>query len=142
MAQVGTLVRVNANHVRVVSLSVGDVYKRIGTEQYGSKPAIVFGVVTDVLANGEQAAVMAVEYQVSYSDVEAKLVTLTDGEDVAVFPAQPDEVRVYFAEIEESSERKVRTKERELAEAMRRHDAVQKVLNSELRAPEITAITA
>lgn len=140
MAQVKTLVRPTAQHIRITSLAQGDVYKRVVKEY--QEHVVVFGVVTDVLANDEDAAVIAVEYKLSYSDVDAKIVTFEGDSTVAIFPAEPEEVRTYFAELAESAERKVRAKERELVEAKRRTDAINQVLNGELHSPEYTAITA
>lgn len=143
MAQVKTLVRSTAQHIRVVSLAEGDVYKRIIPPDTYNKAKVVFGAVTDVLVNGENAAVVAIEYEItSYSDVDAKIVTLSDNEDVAIFPARPEEVRTYFAEVAEAQERKVAAKNRELVEAKRRLDAVHTVLSTELTAPKMQEISA
>jgi hypothetical protein len=141
MANVRTLVRHEAQHIRVVSLAEGDVYKRIIPADTYNKAKVVFGAVKDVLVNGEHTAIVSVEYEISsYSDVEAKLVTLTEQEDVALFPARPEEVRVYFEEVREAQDRKVAAKRRELAEALRRFDAVNSVLAGELTVPQIEQV--
>lgn len=138
MAQVKTLIRSQAQHIRIVSLAAGDVYKRIIPPDNYNKAKVVFGVVTDVLVNDETTALICVEYEVtSYSDVDAKIVTHTETDDVAVFPAHPEEVRVYFTEVAEAQERKVAGKSRELVDAKRKLEAVERVLSSDLTTPQI-----
>lgn len=138
MAQVKTLIRPTAQHVRIVSLGENDCYKRVIPADNYNKAKIVFGVVTDVLANDETAAVVAIEYEISsYSDVDAKIVTLTETDDVAIYPAQPEEVRIYFSDVAEAQERKVAAKNRELVEAKRRLEAVARVLTAPLSTPQV-----
>lgn len=88
-----TLVKANANHVRVTQLSEGDVYKRL-SETYG-RPELKLGVVTGILSNGDTTVVTALEFDDSYTSSErVKEYVMKSGENVAIFPATPEEIEV------------------------------------------------
>jgi len=141
MVQVGTLIQSDAKIVRVVSLRAGDVYKRLTLDSYG-KGKLSFGVVTDVLQNGSQAAVCAVEYDTSYNTVDAKTVTLSDQEDVSIYPALPMEIESYFLELEEVVARQIETRTRELRDAQRKSEQIRKILDGELRQAEVEPVVS
>ena len=143
MSKVKTLIRPEAKHVRIVSLTIGDVYKRlVTTDRYGSacKTETVFGVVTDVMSDGKAGAVAAIEWARSYGSVEARFTTLVGDSDEAIFPAQPDEVGAYFTELAEVGVREVAKHAQALADAVRKLAQVQAVARMELTAPKTTPV--
>jgi hypothetical protein len=109
-----TLVQATADVVTVVSLKTGDVYKRL-EKNYASQYEVKFGVVQDVMHNGEDAVITAMEFTASYSGVEPAFKVFGTDTDLKLFAAQPDEVRQHFDEIVEASEKAVRTAETEMA---------------------------
>lgn len=143
-----TLVQATANIVTVVSLKQGDVYKRLVENTYGEKYTVQIGVVRDVMHNGEDAVITALEFAQTYGSVEPKLQTFGTGTDLKLFTADPEEVRAHFAEVIEHAQRLVRTAEDELAKKRAVLDAVQRVTAEEsvktLTAPEVhrQAVTA
>lgn len=108
-----TLVQASADVITVVNLKAGDVYKRL-EKDYASNYDLKFGVVQDVLHNGEDAVITALEFTSSYGGVEPKLKTFGTDSDLKLFAAQPDEVREHFTELLEASRRAVRKAEDEL----------------------------
>lgn len=98
-----TLVQATADVVTVVSLKTGDVYKRLEKQSYGEQYVVRFGVVQDVMHNGEDAVITAMEFEASYSGVEPKFKVFGTDSDLKLFAAQPDEVRQHFDEIIEAS---------------------------------------
>ena len=136
MSKIKNIVQASAEHIRIVTLAKGDVYKRLAPDSYGSsKRSLSFGVVTDVLSNGDESAVCAIEYQRSYGAPTAKIVTLTTDEDAVLYPATPDEVRSYFGELAEALEQTIRAKSRELADAKQKLERVMELANSTLTTP-------
>lgn len=132
-----TLVQATADVVTVVSLKTGDVYKRL-EKNYASQYEVKFGVVQDVMHNGEDAVVTAMEFTASYSGVEPAFKVFGTDSDLKLFAAQPDEVRQHFVEITEASRQAVLkaedelTKKRELAGRV--HELIQRVSSGELTA--------
>lgn len=109
---ISTYVQATADVVRVVSLKPGDVYKRLN-EGYG-EPKMSLGIVTAVLNNGERTAITAVEYEATYTGVDAKAKTFTDKTDVAIFPAHPDEITSHVSDLLRTAHNAVARAERDL----------------------------
>lgn len=77
---------------RVISLSEGDVYRRVVQDYSSSKPRLVYGTVTGILANGEQVAVSALEFSVDeYRSTKVASVTFRNEDDVDIFPGEQSE---------------------------------------------------
>lgn len=104
-----TLVQATADVVTILSLRRGDVYKRLEESSYGAeKWSLQFGVVTDVMHNGEDAVISALEFPQDWSGAPTpKLKTYGTGADLKLFAAQPEEVREHFRDLLEGSRREV-----------------------------------
>lgn len=124
--QTTTLVQATAQIVTITSLKAGDVYKRLQENSYGEKYTMLFGVVQDVMHNGEDAVISAIEFESDYSGTEAKLKTFGTSADLKLFATTPDEVRVHFASLEENANRAVETAARELS---KKQDILYRVQN-------------
>lgn len=107
--QTETLIRASAQVARITELHAGDVYKRLDTSGYaGSEATVIFGIVTDVMSNGEDAAFTATEITKNYMGASVReLKTFTMSHNIAIFPATPEEIQQRFAEIREEMQRKV-----------------------------------
>jgi hypothetical protein len=115
--QTKTLIKDSAEVVRIVTLEPGDVYKRLVKAAYAESFTIRIGIVQDVLSNGEQSAITALEFKPSYASVTPEIVVFSGDEDVALFVATPAEVDVFFAEVEAESQRQVSAARKALAHA-------------------------
>jgi hypothetical protein len=140
-----TLVQASADVVTIVNLRAGDVYKRLEESTYGEKYTLHFGVVQDVMHNGEDAVITAIEFPTQWNGVEAKIKLFGSDADLKVFEATPAEVTSHFAEVREGSLRAVKTKADELAKAEAIHRQVEGMIErvgiQELTAPR-TAVRA
>lgn len=114
--QVSNLVRPSALAVRVTEVAEGSVYKRIDKPAYGEQ-RLVFGVVTDVLHDGQEAAIIAVEFtQGAYAnDYAPRVKTFSGDTEMLLYPATPEEFQAGMAEAIESQQRTVEAAERDLA---------------------------
>lgn len=115
-----TLVQASADIVTITTLRQGDVYKRleVNASGYGEKYVLNFGVVTDVLHNGEDSVISALEFEVSWTGVTPKLKTFGTDSDLKLFDATPEEVRQHFGEVRDSTAKAVRAAEDALAKAV------------------------
>lgn len=101
-----TLVQATADVVTIVNLRRGDVYKRLETNTYGEKHTLQFGVVTDVMHNGTDAVIVAMEFPQDWSGAPTpKLRTFGSDTELALFAAQPEEVQEHFASVLDGSGR-------------------------------------
>lgn len=90
--EINQLVKVSGQISTIVELSPGDVYKRLITSDY-RPDKIVLGVVTDVFANGETAAISTIEYSEGYPSVEVKTQVFAGNKEVQIFPVTVDELK-------------------------------------------------
>jgi hypothetical protein len=133
-----SLVQASADVVTIVNLRAGDVYKRLEENTYGEKYQLHFGVVQDVMHNGEDAVITAIEFPAQWNGVEAKIKVFGTGSDLKLFEATPEEVTAHFAEVREASQRSVKTKADELSKAEATHRQVEGMI----RKVGIQALTA
>lgn len=99
-----TLVQGNADIITIVSLRAGDVYKRLEKPTYGEKYELRFGVVRDVMHNGEDSAITALEFTADYTGVAPALKVFGTDSDLRLFAAEPEEIRSHFAEMVKAAE--------------------------------------
>lgn len=94
MNNVTTLVQANANVVAVKELNVGDFYRRLKKDYSDTyKPQI--GKVIDIVFNGEDAIVYAIEVEESYSLTKAAEVTFNskDKDGLTLFIGNEDDFK-------------------------------------------------
>lgn len=93
------IIRGAAEVLTITRLAVNDVYKRVDSD-YSGNAVLRYGVVTDVMENGPDAAVVVLEFRPadfgSGVEVSRKVI---NGQQWALFPARPDEVAEHFAEV-------------------------------------------
>src|SRR3954470_12502966 len=90
-----TIIQASAEVTQITSLKKGNVYKRLEEGSYGGDK-IIYGIVIDVLFNGEDAAIQAIEFEPSYSTLDTKLKTLGTKAELKIFPASQEELNVYL----------------------------------------------
>lgn len=140
--QVQQIIRNSADVLTITRLSPGDVYKRIVDSTYGDSTAVLrFGVVQDVMNNGDDAAVTALEYVSSYNGVAtAELKVFTGTKPVAIFPATPEEVAAHMTDLRTAADKAVATADDAAAKARETRAAVYRLAEQadSLTAPETT----
>ena len=125
--QTETIIRASAQIMRITELHAGDVYKRLETS--GMESNLVFGIVTDVMSNGEDAAVVATEISKSYyGPTVRELKIFTTLSNVAIFPATPEEIAQRFAEYREEMGKKVAEAQKALDKAREEYQLVDATL--------------
>lgn len=84
-----SIIEASATVITITRLKAGDVYKRL---EPTSEPPLVFGIVQDVLHNGTDAAITAIEITSGYQGVSARLRVFEMAKDLALFAATPSEL--------------------------------------------------
>lgn len=112
-----------ANVVAITSLQTNDVYKRL-VKKYNDTYEMHYGIVRDVVHNGEDAAFTAVEFTSEYGSLHIELKTYGSGSDLAIFPATPDEVTSHFNELLVKADRAIVEAAKELTRKQELRDAV------------------
>jgi hypothetical protein len=92
------LVEASATVITIATVRAGDVYKRLDKPSYGSE-RLMFGFVTDVMNNGEAAAITAVEFTSEYGTTyEPAMKVFGPDTDLVLFPASIEEFGVAISE--------------------------------------------
>lgn len=142
--QVQQIIKASADVLTITTLSPGNVYKRVDESSYGGTPTLRFGVVQDVMNNGSDAAVTALEYEADYSaGAKAVLRVFTGSQPAAIFPATPAEVQAHLQDLRESAERAVQQAEADLDKKRDALSAVRGIIDrvGDLSAPDSVAGT-
>jgi hypothetical protein len=139
--QVKSMIATDAQVVRITNVASGDIYKRMHKPSYG-EPSLVFGYITDVLNDGENAVIVAVEFTPGSwgSSTEPVVRTFANDTDVAIFPASEDEWRTGLGEAIEKQARLVETVERDLAAKRGVLDTLSRAMENGVRVPQIVTI--
>jgi hypothetical protein len=143
--QTSTLIEASAEITRIVTLKRGDVYKRLpGNETYNNRNELRFGIVQDVLNNGADTAITAIEFAVDYRRVEPEIKTFRGTDDVAIWSASPAEVVAHLGEVARIAGTSVSEAEKELERKRVVLGVVQQwqAAPLALTAPETVAVSA
>lgn len=111
--QTKTLIQASANVVHITRLSKGDVVKLIEESSYSSAE-VFYGVVIDLLNNGDKTYVQIMRYKKSYSSIDCDIKTYSGDKDCLIFPASVEEVEEHLKDVIGSIERDVQSEERKL----------------------------
>lgn len=137
--QTTQLVQASADVVTITRLAPGDVYKRVeeGTSYTGT--TLRFGIVQDVMNNGSEAAVTALEYETDYNTgVKVTLQVFTGSKPVAIYAATPEEVLAHMNAVELAADQ---ARQRARVELEKRNAACDAVARMVLQVKE-TGLTA
>ena len=142
--QTQQIIRGAAEVLTITRLAVNDTYKRVEESAYSGGPTLRYGVVTDVMDNGADAAVVAVEFRPADfgSGVQIERKVITGSAPLAIYPATPEEVREHMDGVLDAARRAQDTAREAWEKACVmtvRVEAVQESLNmGALTAPETT----
>ena len=112
---VRSLIQASADIVTIVHLKPGDVYTRLETD--GADYAqMLYGIVSAVYNNGTDTVITAIEYgrQRYTSGFSAMQKVFKSEDNPRIFEADPEDFKVYLAEMQKSVEYEVEQKQREL----------------------------
>lgn len=123
MAKAKNLVKASAQIITITELSAGDVYQRLE----GSSD-LRYGVVTQVLHNGEDAVIQSLEMKTDYYGVTPEIKTFGTDSDVKIFPADPLNVRMHLDETARRNDEALVRAEKALDEARVKHRQVGDIL--------------
>lgn len=135
MAKAKNLVKASAQIITITELTQGDVYQRLE----GSTD-LRYGLVTQVLHNGTDAVIQALEIRVDYYGPSPEVKTFGTDSDVKIFPADPINVRMHLDEVAEKNEQTLTRAQKALDEAVTKHRQVKDILDR-YQTADLTAAT-
>ena len=138
------LVRAEATVVTILNLKKGDIYLRIDNKESSTgEEALKYGVVSDILHNGEDSVIIAIErYKAKWSDainVERKV--FQTNESLKLFHADKESFQLFVKSLEETQQRNVDAADRALAKALDLRKEIQKLRTLTLSEPETSVST-
>jgi hypothetical protein len=139
--QVHSVIQPSATVIRITEVQPGSIYKRLTKATYsGDKDRVVFGIVTDVLNNGEESAITALEFTppVYSGAVEPEAKVFSGTSEVALFPASLDEWQAAIGEAITKQERVVE----ETGRKLQQQSAVLAQMVKAAHSPRTLAITS
>lgn len=106
--QVKHVIQASAEVVNVSQVHIGDIYKRIEKPPYGDE-RLVYGKVIDILANVEDAALVALEFvpQDYSTGIQAAIRTFSGNSEIALFPATIAEYELVLSNAIDAQEKLV-----------------------------------
>ena len=111
-----TLVKASATIVTITNLEVGNVYIRMDEDASYNESQLKYGVVTDILHNGENAAIVAIERSKErYGDgisVATKVFKTED--ELQLYHVSVEAFEAHVADLEGAVQRQVREAEKAL----------------------------
>ena len=111
--QTKQVVQASANVVRITNVSAGDVYKRF--EQTSYSDYTYYGIIRCVHNDGENTVIEALEFKKEYSNLQFSNKIFTNKtEDLAMFPATPEELNMEMDGIRKKKEKEIENKRDEI----------------------------
>jgi hypothetical protein len=139
--KISTVLRPSAEVVQITEVTVGAVYKRLDTPSYG-EPRLLFGVVTDIMHNGEESALVAIEFvPPTYGgSMEPTIRTFKGDAEVAIYPAQPEEFSLAMQQSIEKQEQSIAEVRKTLAAKQSVLDLMERTLMSPMSVAGTTVV--
>ena len=108
-----TLIKANAKVMTIVTLSENDVYLRLHEDNSYNESQLKYGVVTNVLHNGTDAVITAIEYwRPSYGGaINADIKVFKGNDDLKLFRADPVTFLTHLNELEDSLDQEIKSQE-------------------------------
>ncbi len=128
--QTKNIIQSSANIIRITQLHKGDVYKRIEESSYGD-PTVKYGVVMDILNQGDKGFIEALEYTKSYSTIDASLKIFGGDKDIAIFPTTIEEVKNHLNSAVESIRKSIEDKRQALEKEIKMLGEVETFVSGE-----------
>ena len=127
---VRSLIQASADTITVVHLKPGDVYTRLDADSSGDYAQMLYGVVSAVYNNGTDTVITAIEYgKPRYSSTFSAMQKVFKTEDnPRIFEADPEDFKVYLAEMQKSAEYELEQKRGDLQTAEEKLRTIQKLL--------------
>jgi hypothetical protein len=121
-----TLVQASAQIVTVLGLREGEVYKRLEPKSTYKEAKLYFGKITSVMNNGQESAIVALEYEAGFRAVTVTRKVYSGDSEIQLFPASVEEFQSHIEELRAASIAGVTAAQEALEKAQ---DQVQMVLD-------------
>lgn len=127
--QTKQIVQASANVIRITNIQKGNLYKRFDE----SGDYTYFGIVTDVLNDGNNTIITATEYRKSWSDMNVENKVIRGDKDFVMFPATLDDFQLEFQSVIKSKNKDIETYEQKIIESKKTIETTEKLLSGEMQ---------
>lgn len=112
--QTKNLIQASANVIKITSLVKGDVIKMVEESSY-STPEIYYGVVLDLLNDGDKTFIQIMRYKKGYASIDTDIKTYNGSKDLSIFPATVKEIEEELQSAINQIETSIKEEEKKLA---------------------------
>lgn len=109
------LIQASAKIIKITELKKGSLVKVIKKEY--SSNEMHYGIVTDLLNSGNKTWIEMILFKKSYSDIKGEVQLFEGSDNLEIFPAKIDEIKVHLDDALESMEKSVGNKKEEIRKA-------------------------
>jgi len=127
--QTKQIVQASANVIRITNIQKGNIYKRFDE----SGDYTYYGIVTEVLNDGNNAIISATEYRKSYSSMNVENKVIRGDKEYVIFPATLDDFQIEFQSVIDSKEKEIENSRKSISEAEKTIETTRKLLSGELQ---------
>jgi len=127
--QTKQIVQASANVIRITNIQKGNLYKRFDE----SGDYTYFGIVTDVLNDGNNTIITSTEYRKSWGDMNVENKVIRGEKDFIIFPAVLEDFELEFQDVISKKEREIQNKKEEIIKAEKTIEITRKLLSGELQ---------
>lgn len=124
------LIQSQAVAIKITTLAKGNVVKLID-EQY-SDIKIKYAIVLELFNDGTKTFIQLLEYSKSYRSISAEIKVYGGDKQLNLFPADPEEVKTYFADAESEIQKEIKDKQEEIKKLHDTLDKTQQFITGEL----------
>lgn len=112
MNNIKNIIQTSVEIITITKLKKNDVVKII--EENYSDAKLMYGIVQDLLANGEDVTLQLLIMDIAYGDLKLSTKVITAKNTFQMYPANIEEVRDFFNKTKEVFIQKISEKEQEL----------------------------
>lgn len=96
--QIQNLIKSTATVVKVTQLAKNNIFKYVEESSYSS-PEFKYGIVMDILNDGDKAYIQILSVKKSYSSISVEYKLLTEDSKIHLFPATPEDLEGEYGEV-------------------------------------------
>lgn len=127
--QTKQIVQASANVIRITNIQKGNIYKRFDD----SGDYTYFGIVTDVLNDGNNTIITATEYRKSWGDMNVENKVIRGEKEFVMFPATIEDFQMEFQDVISKKQREIESSEESIKKAEKTIEVTKKLLSGELQ---------
>jgi len=128
--QIKNIIQTVINAIKITSLRKGDVVKIL--DKTYPDIQVKYGVVLDLLNDGEKTFIQMLQYKIGYSDVEAEIKIYEGLQNLSIFPINKEEVIEYFKDTIKKMDIEIEIAKKDLQKSIEANEKAKLFVSGEL----------